>query len=77
MVISVPYSPRRFLVYMHRLFLLVGVTETINVSNALLISQGDEILAVNGVDVKGKSAFEVSSSIQGPNETVVTITVVI
>ena len=29
------------------------------------------------MDVKGKSAFEVSSSIQGPNETFVTIKVVI
>ncbi|KAJ0960244.1 hypothetical protein J5N97_001919 [Dioscorea zingiberensis] len=38
--------------------------------------QGDEILAVNGVDVKGKSAFEVSSLIQGPNETFVTIKLV-
>ncbi|XP_062016643.1 carboxyl-terminal-processing peptidase 1, chloroplastic isoform X2 [Rosa rugosa] len=37
--------------------------------------EGDEILAVNGVDVKGKSAFEVSSLIQGPNETFVTIKV--
>ncbi|KAL6198227.1 hypothetical protein ACLB2K_028019 [Fragaria x ananassa] len=44
-------------------------------AHAAGVRQGDEILAVNGVDVKGKSAFEVSSSIQGPNETVVTITV--
>ncbi|XP_042506603.1 carboxyl-terminal-processing peptidase 1, chloroplastic isoform X2 [Macadamia integrifolia] len=38
-------------------------------------SQGDEILSVNGVDVRGKSAFEVSSILQGPNETFVTIEV--
>ncbi|XP_004295422.1 PREDICTED: carboxyl-terminal-processing peptidase 1, chloroplastic [Fragaria vesca subsp. vesca] len=44
-------------------------------AHAAGVRQGDEILAVNGVDVKGKSAFEVSSSIQGPNETVVTIKV--
>jgi hypothetical protein len=35
------------------------------------------VLAVNGVDVRGKSAFEVSSLLQGPNETFVTIKVVI
>lgn len=39
--------------------------------------QGDEIIAVNGVDVTGKSAFEVSSLLQGPNETFVTIKVAI
>lgn len=39
--------------------------------------QGDEVLAVNGMDVTGKSAFEVLSSIQGPNETSVTLKVVI
>ncbi|KAE7996268.1 hypothetical protein FH972_001002 [Carpinus fangiana] len=37
------------------------------------VRQGDEVLAVNGVDVGGKSAFEVSSLLQGPNETFVTI----
>ncbi|XP_048331696.2 carboxyl-terminal-processing peptidase 1, chloroplastic isoform X2 [Ziziphus jujuba] len=37
--------------------------------------EGDEIIAVNGVDVTGKSAFEVSSLLQGPNETFVTIKV--
>ncbi|KAF3449861.1 hypothetical protein FNV43_RR05940 [Rhamnella rubrinervis] len=36
---------------------------------------GDEVIAVNGVDVTGKSAFEVSSLLQGPNETFVTIKV--
>ncbi|CAJ1938412.1 unnamed protein product [Sphenostylis stenocarpa] len=36
---------------------------------------GDEILAVNNTDVKGKSAFEVSSLLQGPNGTSVTIQV--
>lgn len=35
------------------------------------------MLAVNGVDVGGKSAFEVSSLLQGPNDTFVTIKVVI
>ncbi|XP_008225367.1 PREDICTED: carboxyl-terminal-processing peptidase 1, chloroplastic [Prunus mume] len=39
------------------------------------VRQGDEVLAVNGLDVKGKSAFEVSSMMQGPNETFVTIKV--
>ncbi|KAF7150226.1 hypothetical protein RHSIM_Rhsim02G0153500 [Rhododendron simsii] len=39
------------------------------------VRQGDEFLAVNGVDVKGKSAFEVSSLLQGPNETFVTVQV--
>ncbi|XP_043689846.1 carboxyl-terminal-processing peptidase 1, chloroplastic isoform X3 [Telopea speciosissima] len=38
-------------------------------------SQGDEILSVNGVDVRGKPAFEVSSMLQGPTETFVTIEV--
>ncbi|CAN1787841.1 Carboxyl-terminal-processing peptidase 1, chloroplastic [Linum perenne] len=37
--------------------------------------KGDEILAVNGEEVQGKSAFEVSSLLQGPNETFVTIKV--
>ncbi|KAJ6885280.1 carboxyl-terminal-processing peptidase 1 [Populus alba x Populus x berolinensis] len=37
------------------------------------VRQGDELLSVNGEDVKGKSAFEVSSLLQGPNETFVTI----
>ncbi|XP_039017836.1 carboxyl-terminal-processing peptidase 1, chloroplastic-like isoform X3 [Hibiscus syriacus] len=39
------------------------------------VRQGDEVLAVNGEDVMGKSAFEVSSLLQGPNETFVTIKV--
>ncbi|KAL6992315.1 Carboxyl-terminal-processing peptidase 1, chloroplastic [Sarracenia purpurea var. burkii] len=39
------------------------------------VRQGDEVLEVNGVDLRGKSAFEVSSLLQGPNETVVTIKV--
>ncbi|KAL5990060.1 hypothetical protein ACLOJK_010957 [Asimina triloba] len=39
------------------------------------IRQGDEVVSVNGVDIKGKSAFEVSSMLQGPNETFVTIEV--
>ncbi|XP_057996686.1 carboxyl-terminal-processing peptidase 1, chloroplastic isoform X2 [Hevea brasiliensis] len=39
------------------------------------VRQGDEVLAVNGEDVSGKSAFEVSSLLQGPHETFVTIKV--
>ncbi|OVA00990.1 PDZ domain [Macleaya cordata] len=39
------------------------------------VRQGDEILSVNGVDVRRKSAFEVSSLLQGPNETFVNIEV--
>ncbi|XP_047308681.1 carboxyl-terminal-processing peptidase 1, chloroplastic [Impatiens glandulifera] len=39
------------------------------------VRQGDEVLAVNGMDVRGKSSFEVSSLIQGPNETLVNIKV--
>ncbi|KGN65570.1 carboxyl-terminal-processing peptidase 1, chloroplastic isoform X1 [Cucumis sativus] len=39
------------------------------------VRQGDEIVAVNGVDAGGKSAFEVSSLLQGPNETLVTVKV--
>ncbi|PKI69107.1 hypothetical protein CRG98_010576 [Punica granatum] len=39
------------------------------------VRQGDEILAVNGDEVKGKSAFEVSSLLQGPNGTSVIIQV--
>lgn len=44
-------------------------------AHAAGVRQGDEVLSVNGVDVKGKSAFEVSSLLQGPNETFVTIQV--
>ncbi|KAJ6810450.1 carboxyl-terminal-processing peptidase 1, chloroplastic-like isoform X3 [Iris pallida] len=39
------------------------------------VRQGDELLSVNGVDVKGKSAFDVSTLLQGPKETFVTIEV--
>ncbi|XP_074357784.1 carboxyl-terminal-processing peptidase 1, chloroplastic isoform X2 [Apium graveolens] len=39
------------------------------------VQQGDELLSVNGVDVRGKSAFEASSLIQGPSETLVNIMV--
>ncbi|XP_027345238.1 carboxyl-terminal-processing peptidase 1, chloroplastic isoform X2 [Abrus precatorius] len=39
------------------------------------VRQGDEILAVNNMEVKGKSAFQVSSLLQGPNGTSVTIQV--
>ncbi|CAN0853786.1 Carboxyl-terminal-processing peptidase 1, chloroplastic [Linum grandiflorum] len=44
-------------------------------ANAAGVRQGDEVLAVNGEEVQGKSAFEVSSLMQGPNETFVTIKV--
>ncbi|XP_057463541.1 carboxyl-terminal-processing peptidase 1, chloroplastic isoform X4 [Actinidia eriantha] len=37
--------------------------------------EGDEVLEVNGLDVRGKSSFEVSSLLQGPNETFVTVKV--
>ncbi|KAK8933799.1 hypothetical protein KSP39_PZI015522 [Platanthera zijinensis] len=39
------------------------------------VKQGDEILSINGLDIMGKSAFEVSSMLQGPQETFVTIEV--
>ncbi|CDP17322.1 unnamed protein product [Coffea canephora] len=39
------------------------------------VRQGDELLSVNGVDIRGKSAFEASSLLQGPGETFVDITV--
>lgn len=39
------------------------------------VRQGDELLSVNDIDVKGKSAFDVSSMLQGPKETFVTIKV--
>ncbi|XP_074570254.1 carboxyl-terminal-processing peptidase 1, chloroplastic isoform X2 [Curcuma longa] len=39
------------------------------------VRQGDELLSVNGVDVRGKSAFDVSSLLQGPQETFVVIKV--
>ncbi|KAJ4976439.1 hypothetical protein NE237_001545 [Protea cynaroides] len=44
-------------------------------AHAAGVRQGDEILSVNGVDVGEKSSFEVSSMLQGPNETFVTIEV--
>lgn len=39
------------------------------------VRQGDELLSVNGIDVKGKSAFEALSIIQGPSDTSVNIMV--
>lgn len=39
------------------------------------VRQGDEILSVDGEDVRGKSSFEVSSRMQGPSETFVTLEV--
>ncbi|KAL3616944.1 Carboxyl-terminal-processing peptidase 1, chloroplastic [Castilleja foliolosa] len=44
-------------------------------ANSAGVKQGDELLSINGVDVKGKSAFEASSMLQGPSETFVNITV--
>ncbi|WJZ96687.1 hypothetical protein VitviT2T_015347 [Vitis vinifera] len=44
-------------------------------AHAAGVRQGDEILSVNGMDVTGKSAFEASSLLQGPNETFVTLEV--
>lgn len=38
--------------------------------------QGDELISVNGVDVLGKSSFEASSLLLGPNGTSVNIMVV-
>ncbi|CAK9146287.1 unnamed protein product [Ilex paraguariensis] len=39
------------------------------------VRQGDELLSINGVDVRGKSAFEAFSLLQGPSETFVNIMV--
>ncbi|XP_010441586.1 PREDICTED: carboxyl-terminal-processing peptidase 1, chloroplastic isoform X1 [Camelina sativa] len=39
------------------------------------VKQGDEIVAVNGMDVSGKSSFEVSSLLQGPSKTFVVLKV--
>ncbi|XP_024988400.1 carboxyl-terminal-processing peptidase 1, chloroplastic isoform X3 [Cynara cardunculus var. scolymus] len=39
------------------------------------VRQGDELLSVNGVNVKGKSTFEALSILQGPNDTSVNIMV--
>ncbi|XP_019103003.1 carboxyl-terminal-processing peptidase 1, chloroplastic isoform X2 [Beta vulgaris subsp. vulgaris] len=44
-------------------------------ANTAGIRQGDEILSVDGEDVRGKSAFEVSSKLQGPSETFVIVEV--
>ncbi|XP_048132259.1 carboxyl-terminal-processing peptidase 1, chloroplastic isoform X2 [Rhodamnia argentea] len=44
-------------------------------AHAAGVRQGDEILAVNGDDIRGKSAIEVSSLLQGPNGTSVKIEV--
>ena len=38
-----------------------------NRSSCLISHQGDELLSVNGVDVRGKFAFDASSMLQGPN----------
>ncbi|XP_071735831.1 carboxyl-terminal-processing peptidase 1, chloroplastic isoform X1 [Rutidosis leptorrhynchoides] len=39
------------------------------------VRQGDELLSVDGVDLKGKSAFEALSILQGPSDTSVNIMV--
>ncbi|MED6124448.1 Carboxyl-terminal-processing peptidase 1, chloroplastic [Stylosanthes scabra] len=39
------------------------------------VRQGDEVLAVNNMELKGKTAFEASSILQGPSGTSVTIQV--
>lgn len=39
------------------------------------VRQGDEVLSVNGMDVRGKTSFEVLSLLQGPTETFVDIEV--
>ncbi|CAO2170902.1 unnamed protein product [Urochloa humidicola] len=39
------------------------------------VRQGDELLSINGIDVRGKSAFDASSMLQGPKETFVTVKV--
>ena len=39
------------------------------------VRQGDELLSVNGVDIKGKSSFEALTLLQGPTDTSVNITV--
>ncbi|KAK1425377.1 hypothetical protein QVD17_20729 [Tagetes erecta] len=44
-------------------------------ANTAGVRQGDELLSINGVDVKGKSAFEALSILQGPSETSVNIMV--
>ncbi|XP_030475853.2 carboxyl-terminal-processing peptidase 1, chloroplastic isoform X1 [Syzygium oleosum] len=44
-------------------------------AHAAGVRQGDEILAVNGDDIRGKSAVEVSSLLQGPNGTSVKLEV--
>ena len=44
-------------------------------SSYLIKHQGDRLLSVSGVDVRGKSAFDASSMLQGPKETFVTIKV--
>ncbi|CAI9278884.1 unnamed protein product [Lactuca saligna] len=44
-------------------------------AHAAGVRQGDELLSVNGVNLKGKSAFEALSILQGPSDTSVNITV--
>ena len=40
-------------------------------SSFLIKHQGDRLLSVSGVDVRGQSAFHASSMLQGPNEKLV------
>ncbi|XP_010538514.1 PREDICTED: carboxyl-terminal-processing peptidase 1, chloroplastic isoform X2 [Tarenaya hassleriana] len=44
-------------------------------ANAAGVRQGDQLLAVNGVDVAGKSAFEALSLLQGPSKSYVVLKV--
>jgi len=44
-------------------------------SSYLIKHQGDRLLSVSGVDVRGQSAFHASSMLQGPNEKLVTMKV--
>ncbi|KAI3788886.1 hypothetical protein L2E82_01667 [Cichorium intybus] len=44
-------------------------------AHAAGVRQGDELLSVNGINVKGKSAFEALSILQGPSDTSVNIMV--
>lgn len=44
-------------------------------AHAAGVRQGDELLSVNGVNLKGKSAFEALSILQGPSDTSVNIMV--
>nr|GEZ18312.1 carboxyl-terminal-processing peptidase 1, chloroplastic [Tanacetum cinerariifolium] len=57
------------------LFFFSAVATADGPAYAASVRQGDELLYVNGVDLKGKSAFEALSLIQGPSDTSVNIMV--